>query len=247
MQSNVWASVRVGREPVGDFLAVAEGLQNQRNRAVMQDLIERLNYIGRYLVTDADRGSYRTWLRSYFTPIMNSVGWEPKPGESDEQKALRARVLTALGYDAGDPKALQQARKIADEVLENPASVGRDLAFGAVRLAAMNGDQAFYDKLMAAVKNAKSPEQYYMYLLALSQFSNPKLLEQTLELCDLSRGSLAGCTTRDRKGDEQPGWRKIGMGFCSLALERCAEGGRPICQRRNRWRDQIILLSQHAG
>ncbi|MFY9911019.1 MAG: M1 family metallopeptidase [Candidatus Sulfotelmatobacter sp.] len=181
LQSNVWASVRVGREPVGDFLAVAEGLQNQRNRAVMQDLIQRLNYIGRYLVTDADRGSYRTWLRSYFTPIMNSVGWEPKPGESDEQRALRARVLTGLGYDAGDPKALQQARKIADEVLENPASVGRDLAFGAVRLAAMNGDQAFYDKLMAAVKNAKSPEQYYMYLLALSQFSDPKLLEQTLE------------------------------------------------------------------
>jgi aminopeptidase N len=180
LQSNVWASVRVGQEPVGDFLAVAEGLQNQRNRAVMQDLIERLNYIGRYLVTDADRDSYRTWLRSYFTPIMNSVGWEPRPGESDEQKALRARLLTALGYDAGDPKALQEARKIADQGLANPASVSRDLALSAVRLAAINGDQAFYDKLMAAVKNAKSPEQYYMYLFALPEFSDPKLLEQTL-------------------------------------------------------------------
>ncbi len=37
LQSNVWASVRVGREPVGDFLAVAEGLEKNRNRAVMED------------------------------------------------------------------------------------------------------------------------------------------------------------------------------------------------------------------
>ena len=53
LQSNVWASVRVGREPVGDFLAVAEGLEKNRNRAVMEDLFTRLGYIGRYLVTEA--------------------------------------------------------------------------------------------------------------------------------------------------------------------------------------------------
>jgi aminopeptidase N len=181
LQSNVWASVRVGREPVGDFLLVAEGLHDNRNRAVMQDLLERVDYIGRYLVTDADRDSYRAWLRSYLTPIMNAVGWEPKTGESDEQEALRARLLVALGYDAHDSKALQEARKIADEALQNPASVGSELAISAFRVAASNGDAAFYDKVMPALKTAKSPEQYYMYLFTLARFSDPKLLEQTLD------------------------------------------------------------------
>jgi aminopeptidase N len=180
LQSDVWASVRVGREPVGDFLAVAEGLQNSRNRAVMQDLLTRLNYIGRYLVTDADRDTYLAWLRGYVTPILNSVGWEPKPGESDEQKSLRSRLLVALGYDARDPKALEEARSIANEALQNAASVDRDLASSALHVAALNGDQAFYDKLMASLKTAKSPEEYYMYLYALPRFGDPKLLEQTL-------------------------------------------------------------------
>lgn len=180
LQSNIWASVLVGREPVGDFLTIAEGLKNNRNRAVMEDLLVRLDYIGRYLVTDTDRDSYRAWLRSYLTPIMDSVGWESKPEEKDETKELRSRVLMALGYDARDPKALQEARNIADRALQDPASVNREIAFLALRLAALNGDPAFFDQLMAAVKNAKSPEQYYMYLFALPQFGDPQLLERTL-------------------------------------------------------------------
>jgi aminopeptidase N len=180
LESDVWASVRVGREPVGDFLGLAQSLQNDRNRAVMQDLLSRLNYIGRYLVTDADRDSYRVWLRQYLTPIMDAVGWEPKPGDSDEEKALRSQLLMALGRDASDPKALQEARRLADEALQNPALVDHDLVFSALSVAASNGNRALYDELIAALKNAKSPEVHYMYLRALSQFNDPSLLDQTL-------------------------------------------------------------------
>ena len=36
--------------------------------------------------------------------MLKDVGWEPKPGESDEQRTLRARLFNALGYDARDPR-----------------------------------------------------------------------------------------------------------------------------------------------
>ena len=157
LEGDIWASVRVGREPVGDYLALAQGLQADRNRAVLEGVLLRLNYIGRYLVNDNDRDNYRAWLRQYLSPILREVGWEPKPGESDEQKTLRARVINALGYDARDPDALANARKIADKVLKDPASVNRELAQGALALAALNGDEAFYDQVMAAMKAAKSP------------------------------------------------------------------------------------------
>jgi aminopeptidase N len=181
LQSDIWASVRVGREPVGDYLAFAQGLQADRNRAVLEDVLVRLNYIGQYLVNDGDRDSYRAWLRQYLTPIMKDVGWEPKPGESDEQKALRSRLFNGLGHDARDQETLTEARKIADRALEDPASVDRDLAGIALALAALNGDQAFYDRVMTALKNPKSPEEYYMYFFTLPQFSDPKLLQRTLE------------------------------------------------------------------
>ena len=171
----------MGREPVGDYLALAQGLGTDRNRAVIEDALDHLNYIEEYLVTDSDRESYRAWLRQYLSPIMKDVGWESKPGESDEQKALRARVFYALGYDARDPDALAEASKLAEKALDNPASVSHEMAANAFRLAALNGDQTLYDKLLALLKNATSPEEYYMALFALPHFDNPKLLERTLD------------------------------------------------------------------
>jgi aminopeptidase N len=181
LQADVWASVRVGREPVGDYLAFAQGLGSDRNRAVLEDVLGRLTYIGQYLVTDGDRESFQAWLRQYLTPILKDVGWEPRPGESDEQRTLRARLFNSLGYDARDPEVLAQARKIADKALNDPASVDREMAGGALALAALNGDEAFYVRLMTALKNPKSPEEYYMYFYTLPQFSDPILLQRTLD------------------------------------------------------------------
>src|SRR6202158_3694115 len=163
LQSDIWASVRVGLEPVGDYLAFAQGLQSDRNRAVLEDVLVRLKYIGNYLVSDTDRDAYRTWLRQYLTPAMKEVGYESKPGERDEQRTLRSRLLNALGYDARDAETLEQARKIADKALTDPTSVDHELAGVALGLAALNGDAGFYDRLIAGLKNPKSPEEYYMY------------------------------------------------------------------------------------
>jgi aminopeptidase N len=181
LQNDIWASVRVGREPVGDYLAFAQGLQNDRTRAVLEDVLGRIDYIGQYLPNDSDRDSFRAWLRQFLTPIMKEVGWEPKPNESDEQRTLRSRVLTALGQDARDPDALAEARTIADKALADPASVDHQLAGSALGVAAIKGDADFYDKVMAALKNPKSPEEYYAYFFTLPQFTDPKLLQRTLD------------------------------------------------------------------
>jgi aminopeptidase N len=181
LQNDIWASVRVGREPVGDYLAFAQGLQSDRNRAVVEDVLGRLNYIGQYVVRDNDRDAYRMWIRQYLTPAMKDVGYEPKPGESDEERTLRSRLFSSLGFDGRDPETLEQARRIADKALNDPSSVDLEMAGGAFALAALNGDSAFFDRVVAALKNPKSPEEYYMYLYTLPQFSDSKLLQRTLE------------------------------------------------------------------
>src|SRR6185312_13154591 len=86
-----------------------------------------------------------------------------------------------LGYDARDPEALAEARKIADKALADPSLVDHELATGAFSLAALNGDAAFYDKVMAALKNTKSPEEYYTYFFTLPRFTDPQLLQRTLD------------------------------------------------------------------
>jgi aminopeptidase N/puromycin-sensitive aminopeptidase len=179
--TDTWAAVRVGQQPVGDYLTMAEGLRSDHTDAVLGLLFKQLIFIGRYMVNDNDRESYQAWVRSLLTPVAQEVGWEPKPGESESQKNLRANLLQVLGVTAHEPEALAEARKLTERALQNPALVESVLASAAFGLAAQNGDSALYDRVVAEMKHAKTPEQYYLYFFTLSSFSDPQLLERTLQ------------------------------------------------------------------
>jgi aminopeptidase N len=178
--TDTWAAVRVGRQPMGDYFTFAEGLQSDRTDAVLGLLFNQLSFIGKYLVNQNDSEAYRAWVRTQLAPIAKEVGWEPKSGESESQKDLRANLLQVLGSTGHDPEALAEARKLTERTLENPASVESGLAAAAFVLAAEGGDSVLYDKLLAGMKSAKTPEQYYLYFFTLSSFSNPNLLQRTL-------------------------------------------------------------------
>jgi hypothetical protein len=161
---------------------VVEGLRMDRSEAVLGPLMDQLNYIGRYLVTDADRESYRSWVRETFAPVAADVGWEPKPGESADREGLRAGLMFTLGYTAHDPEVDALARKLANQALDDPSSVNHELAFAAFRVAASTGDEAFYNKIKDRLKTAKAPEEIYLYQSSLADFGDPALVEKTLEL-----------------------------------------------------------------
>jgi aminopeptidase N len=177
-----WALVRAGQHPIGQYLDLAAGFQADRNRQVVQSFLGPLNTIGQNLVSDADRETYRVWLRNFLRPMLVEFGWQPKPGESDEVRELRPSILGALGYSARDPEVLKKASELAQQYLQDPASVDPNVAGVVLRLAAIQGDAKLYDAYAAQLQQAKSPEQYYRYLGAITQFRDPALAERTLNL-----------------------------------------------------------------
>ena len=179
--ADVWASVRVDRQPIGDYMVVAEGLQADRNSAVLGQILQQLSYIGYHVVNDADRESYSLWVRQLLAPVAQDVGWEAKPGESEDQATLRGELMAALGNVARDPQVQALALKLANQYLADPSSVNHEMAVAALQIAARNGDQALYDKIMENLKAAKTPETYFNDIFALGRFSDPALIEKTLE------------------------------------------------------------------
>ncbi|MBZ5552128.1 MAG: M1 family metallopeptidase [Acidobacteriia bacterium] len=179
--TDTWAAVRVGRQPVGDLLTLAEGLQTDRTGAVLTLLFGYLNYIGDNLINNTGQPAYQAWLRRLLTPVANDLGWQVQPGDSEDRKDLRAKVLAMLGGLGRDPKVLAEARRLTEQALQDPASVDSSLAAAAFGLTARNGDAALYDKLRAAIKTAKTPGQYYLYFFTLGNFNDPQLIERTLQ------------------------------------------------------------------
>jgi len=89
-------------------------------------------------------------------------------------------MMQALGYTARDPETVKLAHELAERALNDPASVNRELAFIALRVAAATGDESLYGKVMDRLKAANTPEATFTYQATLASFSDPALLEKTL-------------------------------------------------------------------
>jgi aminopeptidase N/puromycin-sensitive aminopeptidase len=176
-----WALVRVGQHQISDFMNLVSGLGKEQDSHVMDTLMDRIAYIGDYLVP-SDRAQFQTWVRNLLGPQAKELGWNTTSGESDERRQLRKEVLYTLGYQGRDPETLARARAEARKVIDGTSQVDPNLYGTVVTLAAINGDAALFDAYQAQLKKAKSPAEYYRYLYALTEFRDPALVQRGLEM-----------------------------------------------------------------
>ncbi len=177
--TDAWASMRVGHITIGDYLTLVNGFHTEHNYAVINHLLVQLKYISQFLVTDEDRPAFNIWMRHLFAATAEQVGWEAKLGESGEQVELRGELLQALGT-AQDPRALAEAKKLAEQYLDRPNSVQKELVVPALEVAASHGNEALYAKVMAHLKAAHDPEPHSLYSQILTEFTNPTLVKESL-------------------------------------------------------------------
>jgi aminopeptidase N/puromycin-sensitive aminopeptidase len=178
---DTWAMTRVGKNSVEDFLSLAQALQSERDLAAINLLAADLEYVGDSLVPANEAEKFNEFVREQFAVNGKSLGWAVRPGDSDEQKAVRASLLSILGR-TGDPQAVATARELVQRYIKDPASVEGTLVGPAFATAAAQGDTSLYDQISAALPKARSTGEYNTYLIALAQFSQADLAERTIAL-----------------------------------------------------------------
>jgi aminopeptidase N/puromycin-sensitive aminopeptidase len=179
---NEWALAYSGRHQITAYLDSSNALAKSRSRVVWEELGDRLTFIDDRIVTDAERPAFSAWAQSSLKPVMSDLGWDVKPGDTPEQKAVRGEVLLTLGVVARDPQAFTKAREITESYIAKPASVDPSLVRPALVVAASNGDAKLYDEYLAQMRGAKSPGEHNRFMRALTDFRDPALLERTLKL-----------------------------------------------------------------
>ncbi|HLK06227.1 MAG TPA: M1 family aminopeptidase, partial [Candidatus Acidoferrum sp.] len=178
---DVWTQVRAGRLPIGDYLATLEKMQGERSRHVVGVMMGRLGEIHDRIAAPEDRVKFEAWVRKLLAPIAADLGDEPVAGESDSRRAMRADVFGVLAQIGREPKLLAKAKSVADQYMKDPNSVEAALAGNALAIAALDGDEALYDKYLAKLKTAQAPEEYYSYFGALGAFPQEELVKKTFE------------------------------------------------------------------
>jgi aminopeptidase N len=177
-----WAMVRTDRHGIGDYLTLAAGLGREHTSGVLEEVANRLSFVHDYLTSSATRTRFEAFTRSLLRPLFEEVGFSGSSSETDDRRSLRATVIAALGTIAHDPEVVARARSAIDRALAGNADIEPTVARAIVKTAAMHGDAALFEALVAAAERASDPDEHYRFLYALGEFRDPALIERGLKL-----------------------------------------------------------------
>ena len=180
--SDEWALVRSGRHDVGTFLDLVSGFRDERTASVVTTFASLLGTIDDEFATGTTRRAYRAWVGKFIAAALSDVGLDGRPNDNDELKSLRATVVNLAGKTARDAQVLAKARALVTQALDKPGSIEPTLLEVLIRLAALDGDAALYDRYLAKVESAADPEEHDQYMYALTSFPDPDLVRRTMDL-----------------------------------------------------------------
>jgi aminopeptidase N/puromycin-sensitive aminopeptidase len=176
-----WAQVNANKATVGDYLNLVAALKSDPSAEVFSISAGKIGIIAdKVASTEAERDELAVWVERNFTPEYAKLG-APSPSDSSSTIELRAKLLGLLINHGGDTKLQAQARKIADQFLDDPAAVDPTLGYAALGAAAENGDAALFDRLQKLYETSTDPALQESALRSLVGFDNPALLERGLE------------------------------------------------------------------
>ena len=174
-----WALMRSGEGAVGDYLDLVGAMHREPSAIVLGSAVGPVRTIDDRIASDEERKQLAAWVRAEFGPQYQALG-PPSASDSLDKKQLRAVLFEILG-NSKDRAVIAEAHALAEKYLANQGSVDPEIARAATAIAAVNGDAALYDQLLALSKSANDPAVQTGSLFTLAMFTEPALVTRTLD------------------------------------------------------------------
>lgn len=171
-----------GKVPLGQALALARPLAHDAARQVVNKTMEITTGLQDNMVESSLLPRYRQYLLDVYGGRARELGWESKPGESDDNRLLRPSLEGVLANQAEDPAAIAQATRLAGAWLDDHKAVQPDMVGVVLTSAARHGDRALFDRMRAAAKQEKDENVRGTLLFSLGLFQDPDISKVALPI-----------------------------------------------------------------
>jgi aminopeptidase N len=176
-----WWMVRSGRHDIDGYLDLAAALAGDDTAAIATTMASRIGYTGDFIAPD-NQPRFQEWVRGHFGPVLSGLGVPGVRDDDDQRQSRRASLLHIVGVTGDDPGVQRVARDLATRYLEDPNVLPPTIASEVLRVAALHGDAALYDRYMGQLqKVTRNSEEYYRAFTGLAWFSEPALIRRTLD------------------------------------------------------------------
>jgi aminopeptidase N len=178
---NQWALLQAGRSEPADYFELVRNLKNDGQRAVWQGIIRVLERIDRLERGLEGRDAFRAYARAILMRPFGRLGWEARPGESEDDRIMRSSLITALG-NLGDAEVAAEARRRFEGFLAHPSTLDPNLREAVVHVVGRTADRRIWNALHSLAHAAASARDRTLYYMGMARASDPQLIEQTLQL-----------------------------------------------------------------
>jgi puromycin-sensitive aminopeptidase len=177
---DLWALTEAGRLGAGEYLDLTARFRDETDRNVWILLLGSFSGVN-HAILDEARAGLAALVRDRVGPAAAGLGWEPRPGERDLVRQLRADLLRALGTLGEDAATRARAREVYARARDDAGAVDPNILPAVIGILAASGGEAEYAEFLERFRHAKTPQEEQRYLYALAGFRQPDLLRQTLE------------------------------------------------------------------
>jgi alanyl aminopeptidase len=169
--------------PADAYLSALEELAKDDHWMVIQGVVNGLGPLGYTAKRTPDlRAPYAAYVRRVLGPHLKRLGLDARPNEPVEAQLLRPSLISVMVHQGDDPKVKAHVRKQAEAFLKGDPKIPVEVGRSALSLAALDGDEALWNKLKDAFPKAQTPAMRGALLGGLGNFSDPKLVERSLGL-----------------------------------------------------------------
>jgi alanyl aminopeptidase len=126
--------------------------------------------------------AYRRFVRETFGPEARRLGWKPEKGEDEETVLLRPGLLGLVAVEGEEPELVAEARALAGRWLEDRSAIDPALVGQVLEVAARNGDEALWTKLLEQVRARPDEKVRRQLFNAMGSFVDPEIIKKNLAL-----------------------------------------------------------------
>ncbi|MFO1187146.1 MAG: M1 family metallopeptidase [Alphaproteobacteria bacterium] len=170
-----------GDAPLSNLLGLAEQSEPGMDRHVLATVADRLSAIDSFYRDLPSQGTLRAFGRKVLQPVLAQTGWDPKPGESENEPLLRATLLATLS-EFDDPGVIGEARRLFAEYLQHPNGHSADKRRAMLEIVALHADNATWNQLHNLAKSTSDSIQKERYYGLLGHALDPELAARALAL-----------------------------------------------------------------
>src|SRR3989449_5715614 len=133
---NAWALAHKGALPIDDFLDLVVRARGDDTRIVVEGLAGFLETLNDRVVSETVRPLLWRFVHELYQPLVDSLGWDARPGEGDEPKLARAAAIWTLGSIARPARLVREMGERLERYWADPASLDPTLVTTVLRLCA---------------------------------------------------------------------------------------------------------------